>query len=56
MPIQLSRHEQAHWTCAHHQYLGVSGHQICSVGVLRSSTSLQNLPRGPDLRLAINCF
>src|SRR5262245_43526983 len=28
MPIQLSRHEQARWTCAHHQYLGVSGHQI----------------------------
>src|SRR5262245_32332112 len=26
MPIELSRHEQAHWTCAHHQYLGVSGH------------------------------
>ena len=28
MPIQLSRHEQARRTCAHHQYLGVSGHQI----------------------------
>jgi hypothetical protein len=30
MPIQLSRHEQARWTCAHHQYLDVSGHQMCS--------------------------
>jgi len=30
MPIKLSRHEQAHWTCAHHQYLGVSGHQVSS--------------------------
>src|SRR5215813_1556402 len=30
MPIQLGRHEQAHWTCAHHQYLGVSGHQVSS--------------------------
>ena len=30
MPIQLSRHEQARWTCAHHQYLGVSGHQVSS--------------------------
>src|SRR5262249_53302863 len=28
MPIQLSRHEQARWTCAHHQYLGVTGHQV----------------------------
>src|SRR5438309_10298221 len=27
MPIKLSGHEQAHWSCAHHQYLGVSGHQ-----------------------------
>ena len=27
MPIQLSRHEQAHWTCAHYQYLGVSSHR-----------------------------
>jgi hypothetical protein len=31
MPIKLSRHEQAHWTCAHHQYLGVSGHQFLPV-------------------------
>ena len=30
MPIKLSGHEQAHWTCAHHQYLGVSGHQVSS--------------------------
>jgi hypothetical protein len=30
MPIQLSRHEQAHWTRAYHQYLGVSGHQVSS--------------------------
>ena len=30
MPIQLSRHEQARWTCADHQYLGVSGHQVSS--------------------------
>ena len=30
MPIQLSRHEQARWTCAHHQYLGVCGHQVSS--------------------------
>jgi hypothetical protein len=22
MPIKLSRHKQAHWTCAHHQYWG----------------------------------
>jgi hypothetical protein len=28
MPLQLSRHEQARWTCAHHQYLGVSGHPV----------------------------
>ena len=28
MPIQLSRHEQAHRTCAYHQYLGVSSHQV----------------------------
>src|SRR5215813_13996942 len=28
MPIQLSRHEQARWTCAYHQYLGVTGHQV----------------------------
>jgi hypothetical protein len=38
MPIQLSRHEQARWTCAHHQYLGVSCHQICSVRLLRILT------------------
>ena len=40
MPIQLSRHEQAHWTCAHHQYMRVSGHQIYSVRVLRILTYL----------------
>jgi hypothetical protein len=30
MAIQLSRHEQAHRTCAHNQYLGVSSHQVSS--------------------------
>src|SRR5262245_18590757 len=28
--LQLNRHEQARWTCAHHQYLGVSGHPVSS--------------------------
>src|SRR5215510_15052427 len=30
MPIKLSGHEQAHRTCADHQYLAVSSHQISS--------------------------
>jgi hypothetical protein len=30
MAIQLSRHEQAHRTCADNQYLGVSSHQVSS--------------------------
>ena len=38
MPLQLSRHEQARWTCAHHQYLGVSGHAgILSLSPLYSA-------------------
>ena len=40
MPIQLSCHEQAHWTCARHQYLGVSGHQICSGELRRQLAAL----------------
>ena len=28
MPLELSRHEQAYGTCAHHQYLGVGSHQV----------------------------
>src|SRR5262249_28444022 len=39
MPIKLSRHEQARWTCAHHQYLGAGGHQVFS----RSCQSCRSL-------------
>src|SRR5215468_3286628 len=43
MPIQLSRHEQAHWTCAHHQHLGVSGHQVSSRFQLCLSNTIETI-------------
>src|SRR5262245_36982198 len=57
MPIQLNRHEQARRTCAHHQYLGVSGHQIFdrqqSWGRIRGTDLTEYLPASySPLRLA----
>src|SRR5262245_27477481 len=41
MPIKLSGHEQARRTCADHQYLAVSSHQIssCSRQLCRSNAN-----------------
>jgi hypothetical protein len=35
MPAKLGCHEQAHRTCAHHQYLGVSSHRMSFCAVVR---------------------